>query len=419
MRGVYNINPLNSHDDNVVDLTPTFDKIHSYSDNETMNISLLLHKMIDEDVIFSIKNPKEHKISLAHGGNKPQTKKQKSCLLLVSTSSHKPLTSSMIANWIKKVLIKASPNLRAKNTKTLVAFYTQFFGANLSTILAIDNWFSHSTYQQFYQRGVMSMIQKTQVAQGILSKQNDPNTTVTQIDYSLTTPTSTALTTQLQQSGQNTITSKNNKPVRAPRPVPVSMRKTTEILTLIITTNTDPNLVQQLTSAVDLQFSNFLGLSRSKDILTTEFNLLTADNLALLPDSTTNSHQNLSIDTHSNTTIESLSKKSYTTALTNNQKLNSKYKCILVFKDLAAQYTDKFDKLKWHNDYIILHHPLLPTTLNKIKAIINYISTTKPIILLATSQQQVEPAIAFLHTHFTFREVLTHIIDISKLPVSK
>ncbi|CAG8740142.1 12227_t:CDS:1, partial [Dentiscutata erythropus] len=37
------------------------------------------------------------------------------------------------------------------------------------------------------------------------SRQNDPNNTVTQMDYSLTTHSSTALTTQSQQSGQNTI----------------------------------------------------------------------------------------------------------------------------------------------------------------------------------------------------------------------
>ncbi|CAG8570257.1 1058_t:CDS:1, partial [Dentiscutata erythropus] len=47
--------------------------------------------------------------------------------------------------------------------------------------------------------------------------------------------------------------------------------------------------------------------------------------------------------------------------------------------------------------------PILPT-LDEIRAIINYISTPEPIILPATSQQEVENAIAFLHTHFTFRE---------------
>ncbi|CAG8783784.1 12269_t:CDS:2, partial [Dentiscutata erythropus] len=153
------------------------------------------------------------------------------------------------------------------------------------------------------------------------SRQNDPNNTVTQMDYSLTTPTPTALTTQLQQT-------------------------------------------------VDLQSSDLPGLSGPENTLTTEPNPLTANNLALLPDSTANSHQDLPMDTHSNTTIEFLPKRSYATAL--------------------------------------LDHPPLPSTLDEIRAIINYISTPEPIVLLATSQQEVENAIAFLHTHFTFRWVLPH-----------
>ncbi|CAG8644610.1 15878_t:CDS:2, partial [Dentiscutata erythropus] len=123
------------------------------------------------------------------------------------------------------------------------------------------------------------------------------------MDYSLTTPTPTTLTTQSQQSGQNTIPPENNKPIRAPVPIPAR-------------------------------------LSGPENTLTTELNPLMADNLALLPDSTANSYQDLPMDTHSNTTIESLPKRSYATALT-------------VLKDLATQCTDEFDKLKWHNDYII------------------------------------------------------------------
>ncbi|CAG8790321.1 17291_t:CDS:1, partial [Dentiscutata erythropus] len=160
------------------------------------------------------------------------------------------------------------------------------------------------------------------------SRQNDLNNTVTQMDYSLTTPFSTAYTTQSQQSGQNTISLENNKPTRASVPVPTSVERTTEISTLIITTNTIPNLVQQPISASNLQPSDLPGLSGPENTFTTEPNSLTADNLALLPDSTTNSHQDLPMDTHSNATIESLpkTKKSYATVLTGNQKLKSKQK---------------------------------------------------------------------------------------------
>ncbi|CAG8791943.1 23100_t:CDS:1, partial [Dentiscutata erythropus] len=64
-------------------------------------------------------------------------------------------------------------------------------------------------------------------------------------------------------------------------------------------------------------------------------------------------------------------------------------------------------------------HPSLLSTLNEIRAIINYISTPEPITLTATFQQEVETAIAFLHTHFTFREVPSHIVNILELPVPK
>ncbi|CAG8625502.1 8760_t:CDS:2, partial [Dentiscutata erythropus] len=199
-------------------------------------------------------------------------------------------------------------------------------------------------------------------------------------------------------------TSRKQQTDRDPVPVPVSVRKTTKFPTLIITTNTTFNLVQQFTSAVNLQPSNLSGLSKPKNIFTTKPNLLTANNLAFLPNSTANSYQDLPMDTHSNAIIKSLPKKSYTTALTDNQKVKPKY------------------KYSGHQDFQYLNRnkpSLLLSTLDEIKAIINYISILEPIILPATSQQQVKTAIAFLHTHFTFREVHFHIINIPELPVSK
>ncbi|CAG8724492.1 19560_t:CDS:1, partial [Dentiscutata erythropus] len=158
------------------------------------------------------------------------------------------------------------------------------------------------------------------------SRQNDPNNTVTQMDYFLTTPAPTVLTTQSQQSGQNTIFPENNKPIGASVPTPVSIGKTTKISTPIITTNTVPNLVQQPILAVDLQLSDLLGLSGPENTFTTKPNLLMANNLAFLPNSTTNSHQDLPMNTQSNATIESLPKRSYATALTGNQKPKPQHK---------------------------------------------------------------------------------------------
>ncbi|CAG8668059.1 10884_t:CDS:1, partial [Dentiscutata erythropus] len=172
----------------------------------------------------------------------------------------------------------------------------------MDTPISTSNQFSHSSNQA-----------PNNPSSAKRSRQNDPNSTVTQMDYSLTTFTPTALTTQSQQCGQNTIPPENNKLIGAPVPIPVSIGKIAKIPTLIITTNIVPNLVQQPISAVDLQPSDLPGLSEPEDTLTTEPNLLTADNLALLSDSTANSQQDLPIDTHSNATIESLPKKSYTT----------------------------------------------------------------------------------------------------------
>ncbi|CAG8846839.1 12315_t:CDS:1, partial [Gigaspora margarita] len=183
MKSVYNTNLPNSQDDNMVDLTPAFDKIRSFGDNNTMSISCLLQKvafllaittasrpsdlaridfssckLMDNGVLLTIKNSKKYKISLSHSRNKLYTKQiyvedytelpdifsimavnvllkyteswrktieQKSCLLLTSTSNYKPLASSTIANWIKEILIEAFSNLRAKDTQVLVAFYVQ------------------------------------------------------------------------------------------------------------------------------------------------------------------------------------------------------------------------------------------------------------------------------------------------------
>ncbi|CAG8794538.1 27563_t:CDS:1, partial [Dentiscutata erythropus] len=46
-----------------------------------------------------------------------------------------------------------------------------------------------------------------------------------------------------------------------------------------------------------------------------------------------------------------------------------------------------------HKALIETNCPPLPSTLDEIRAIINYISTPEPIVLLATSQQEVENAI--------------------------
>ncbi|CAG8852541.1 2709_t:CDS:1, partial [Gigaspora margarita] len=100
MRGVYNKNPPPPTEDEVVDLVPAFDKVRSLGDHDAMDLLWLLCKtafllaittasrpsdlvrieatskvLTPNGAIFTIRNPKEHKISLAHSSNKPATKR--------------------------------------------------------------------------------------------------------------------------------------------------------------------------------------------------------------------------------------------------------------------------------------------------------------------------------------------------------
>ncbi|CAG8769604.1 17846_t:CDS:10, partial [Cetraspora pellucida] len=183
MKGVYNTNPPPLYNDDVVDLVSSFDKIRSFDDNEKMNILLLLQKVAfllaittacrlsdlsriditsqvqtEHSMMFNIKNPKEHKISIAHGSNKSQikrvyignyeelpeisplnavntllkhtnawriTKEQREHLFLISTNTHFSASVDTIARWIKEILKEASPDLKAKDARSVAAFYTQ------------------------------------------------------------------------------------------------------------------------------------------------------------------------------------------------------------------------------------------------------------------------------------------------------
>ncbi|CAG8468629.1 7983_t:CDS:2, partial [Dentiscutata erythropus] len=124
MRRVYNKNPPPPTDNKVVDLVSAFDKL-----TEVINL---------QQSGFT---------SLAAMDT------------LLSHTQAWCFTDEQKAN----ILIEASPNFKVKDMRSLAAFYAQNSGVDLSTILAIGNWSSHGIYQQFYKRGVMSMLQKNQV----------------------------------------------------------------------------------------------------------------------------------------------------------------------------------------------------------------------------------------------------------------
>ncbi|CAG8618739.1 14808_t:CDS:2 [Dentiscutata erythropus] len=123
-------------------------------------------------------------------------------------------------------------------------------------------------------------------------KPNDSEFEATSMNYSLTTPPLTTLTTQRQQSG---LLHTNNKQPKSGGPNSTTMGKTIEISTPIITTN---NVIQHL-------------------------NL--ANNLAQLPNYTPSTQQDLPMDTLSNAKVESQPKKSYAIAVRGPQQ--SKPRC--------------------------------------------------------------------------------------------
>ncbi|CAG8711692.1 3236_t:CDS:10 [Cetraspora pellucida] len=68
---IYNKNPPPPTDNEIVNLVPAFDKVPS--DLTRIDASSMV--LTAHGAMFSIKSPKEHKISLFHGGNKPASKK--------------------------------------------------------------------------------------------------------------------------------------------------------------------------------------------------------------------------------------------------------------------------------------------------------------------------------------------------------
>ncbi|CAG8747805.1 1274_t:CDS:2, partial [Cetraspora pellucida] len=166
MRGVYNKNLPLPTDDEIVNLVPAFDKVQFFGNNNAIDILSLLRKvsfllsitiasrtsnlirinasfmvLTAHEAMFSIRSLKKHKISLAHGSNKLALKKiyvrhysELPEISPLDTSSKLPAPDT-VARWIKDMLYEASPDLKAKDARSLAAFYGQSSGTDLSTIL--------------------------------------------------------------------------------------------------------------------------------------------------------------------------------------------------------------------------------------------------------------------------------------------
>ncbi|CAG8608812.1 15904_t:CDS:2 [Cetraspora pellucida] len=105
--------------------------------------------------------PKETKISVAKEKTNMyrMTEDSKKCLFLASNGNHKLVSSDTVAKWIKEILNYSDPNLTAKDTRVLAAFFAQNGGAELLAILALGNWSSYEVYQKFYQHGIWIMLE--------------------------------------------------------------------------------------------------------------------------------------------------------------------------------------------------------------------------------------------------------------------
>ncbi|CAG8730254.1 22371_t:CDS:2 [Dentiscutata erythropus] len=227
-------------------------------------------------------------------------------------------------------------------------------------------------------------------------KQDTPLEDDTQMEYTSVLFANTTSSSQLQQSGENTATPDNNNQTGAEDPVLTTVGKSADLSTVIVKTNNGPDPTQQVPATKDLHTQNDPDtkvLAQMNDVIMNEANPLTSKNVARIPDHTDKTQNNQPMDTQSIDTVQSIPTKSYARALTGNNQSKPKYKfaghrdlawCTAILTDLALS--------------------------QEIKAITDHISSSKHIQLPATTQQQIEDTIAFLHIHFTFRGIPPHVV---------
>ncbi|CAG8776292.1 4627_t:CDS:2, partial [Gigaspora margarita] len=93
-------------------------------------------------------NPKEINIaiatSLCHYLDRTQnlqfTNEQRTAVFLSCIGLHRPTSIDSIANWLKNIIRKSAPDGKAKDIRVLSAILAQNGGADLNSILALENW---------------------------------------------------------------------------------------------------------------------------------------------------------------------------------------------------------------------------------------------------------------------------------------
>ena len=230
MSAVRKENPPPVPSDDLIDISPSLEYIVNLGDNESMQIRDLsmktafllalvtasrpsdLHR-IDITTItrssygcrFQCIDPKEYKIAIAHSSSttKKRTKSlfvgpyeenvnlcplsavhslinrtaqwritstTKKALFLISRDPHNPAAVDTIANWIKELMQRSSITSSAKDVRSISASLAQNAGADITSVLALGNWTSNSTFQRFYQRGIKLMIEKNKVSELIINE---------------------------------------------------------------------------------------------------------------------------------------------------------------------------------------------------------------------------------------------------------
>ncbi|CAG8679794.1 2612_t:CDS:2, partial [Dentiscutata heterogama] len=227
MKGIWASNPPLPPLDDVSDIVPSLDTIIKWGNNENLPLLQLNKKTafllaittgsrpsdlcrLDMTSISRSRGginikcimPKEAKISTAKGGNKrskivfigkyddepllcPLTTlnclkeridhlniptESKKHLFISSRIPHKPVSVDTISRWIKEILHLSNPDLTAKDTRALSAFFAQNAGVDLPTILALGNWSSNEVYQRFYQCGIRLMLERNNLPSTIINK---------------------------------------------------------------------------------------------------------------------------------------------------------------------------------------------------------------------------------------------------------
>lgn len=84
-----------------------------------------------------------------------RTTKEKHKLLLSTIPPHKPVATSTIANWLKKVMTAAgidTDKYKAHSTRSAATSKAKAVGLSVSDIIAQANWSRASTFSRFYDR---------------------------------------------------------------------------------------------------------------------------------------------------------------------------------------------------------------------------------------------------------------------------